>query len=110
MCGCEQAGGRREVGQPINKILQGVFDVLTFEAVRSLDSLLSKHLLAFGVMLMLLTFPMQKRKPHLTGSLVVDPQQIYAKLRLFKKDLLAKHGGDKLYVSRSLLPSSPNIY
>ncbi|KAG0659712.1 hypothetical protein C6P46_005071 [Rhodotorula mucilaginosa] len=63
------AGGRREVGQPINKILQGVFDVLTFEA---------------------------KRKPHLTGSLVVDPQQIYAKLRLFKKDLLARHGGDKL--------------
>lgn len=32
---CEKAGGRREVGQPINKILQGVFDVLTFEAVRS---------------------------------------------------------------------------
>jgi hypothetical protein len=50
---------------------------------------------------------MQKRKPHLTGSLVVDPQQIYAKLRLFKKDLLARHGGDKLCVPRSLLADEP---
>ncbi|BGP56240.1 hypothetical protein JCM8202_005757 [Rhodotorula sphaerocarpa] len=63
------AGGRREVGQPINKVLQGVFDVLTFEA---------------------------KRKPHLVGSLVADPQDIYSKLRHFKRDLLTRHGGDNL--------------
>lgn len=37
---------------------------------------------------------------------MVDPQQIYAKLRLFKKDLLAKHGGDKLCVPPSLLTES----
>ncbi|BGP40727.1 Telomerase reverse transcriptase [Rhodotorula kratochvilovae] len=64
--------GQKEVGQPINKILQGVFDVLTFE---------------------------KKRKPHLVGSLVADPQQIFAKLRAFKRRMLDKHGGEmpKLY-------------
>ncbi|GAA6058467.1 hypothetical protein JCM3770_002740 [Rhodotorula araucariae] len=64
--------GQKEVGQPINKILQGVFDVLTFE---------------------------KKRKPHLVGSLVADPQQIFAKLRAFKRRLLEKHAGEmpKLY-------------
>ncbi|BGP48846.1 Telomerase reverse transcriptase [Rhodotorula kratochvilovae] len=58
--------GQKEVGQPINKILQGVFD---------------------------------KRKPHLVGSLVADPQQIFAKLRAFKRRMLDKHGGEmpKLY-------------
>jgi len=30
-----QLNGQKEVGQPINKILQSVFDVLTFEKVRS---------------------------------------------------------------------------
>ncbi|GJN91088.1 hypothetical protein Rhopal_004105-T1 [Rhodotorula paludigena] len=66
------ANGQKEVGQPINMVLRSVFDVLTFE---------------------------KARKPHLVGSLVSDPQQIYAKLRLFKQRMLAKHGGEmpKLY-------------
>ncbi|GAA5841755.1 hypothetical protein JCM5353_007420 [Sporobolomyces roseus] len=53
--------GEVEVGQPINKILRGVFDVLTFES---------------------------KRKPHLVGSLVSNPQEIYAKLKEYKMGLL----------------------
>ncbi|BGP08731.1 Telomerase reverse transcriptase [Rhodotorula toruloides] len=61
-----EANGQKTVGQPINKILQSVFDVLTFE---------------------------KKRKPYLVGSLVSDPQQIYAKIRTYKSRLLAKHGG-----------------
>ncbi|KAK4334926.1 Telomerase reverse transcriptase [Rhodotorula toruloides] len=67
-----EANGQKTVGQPINKILQSVFDVLTFE---------------------------KKRKPYLVGSLVSDPQQIYAKIRTYKSMLLAKHGGKlpKLY-------------
>ncbi|GAA5844734.1 hypothetical protein JCM9279_002901 [Rhodotorula babjevae] len=65
--------GQKEVGQPINKILQSVFDVLTFE---------------------------KKRKPYLVGSLVSDPHQIYAKLRSFKLRMLDKHNGvmPKLYL------------
>lgn len=78
------------MGQPINKVLQGVFDVLTFEAVResplsSSDSLILTNFCR-----------VQKRKPHLVGSLVADPQDIYSKLRHFKRDLLTRHGGDKL--------------
>jgi len=30
---CAQLNGHKEVGQPINKILQSVFDALTFEKV-----------------------------------------------------------------------------
>ncbi|BGP32724.1 Telomerase reverse transcriptase [Rhodotorula toruloides] len=59
------ANGQKTVGQPINKILQSVFDVLTFE---------------------------KKRKPYLVGSLVSDPQQIFAKIRTYKSRLSAKHG------------------
>ncbi|BGP25246.1 Telomerase reverse transcriptase [Rhodotorula toruloides] len=67
-----EANGQKTVGQPINKILQSVFDVLTFE---------------------------KKRKPYLVGSLVSDPQQIYARIRTYKSTLLAKHSGKlpKLY-------------
>ncbi|GAA5934697.1 telomerase reverse transcriptase [Sporobolomyces koalae] len=57
--------GELEVGQPINKILRSVFDVLTFES---------------------------KRNPHLVGSLVSNPQEIYAKLKGFKAKLLEEHG------------------
>ncbi|GAA6017246.1 hypothetical protein JCM11491_001868 [Sporobolomyces phaffii] len=54
--------GEKEVGQPINQILRGVFDVLTFES---------------------------RRKPHLVGSLVTNPQEIYAKLKQYKASLFA---------------------
>ncbi|GAA5910442.1 telomerase reverse transcriptase [Sporobolomyces salmoneus] len=53
--------GEKEVGQPINLILRSVFDVLTFES---------------------------KRKPDLVGSLVSNPQEIYAKLKGYKTRLL----------------------
>ncbi|GAA6042852.1 hypothetical protein JCM8097_007190 [Rhodosporidiobolus ruineniae] len=64
--------GQKEVGRPINKILQSVFDVLTFE---------------------------RKRKPHLVGSLVSDPYEIFAKLKTFKTRLHEENGGKlpKLY-------------
>ncbi|GAA5959406.1 hypothetical protein JCM21900_006848 [Sporobolomyces salmonicolor] len=61
--------GQMEVGQPINKILRGVFDVLTFE---------------------------KKRKPHLVGALVSNPQEIYAQLKAFKTKLVAANGGQEL--------------
>ncbi|GAA5865197.1 hypothetical protein JCM1840_003940 [Sporobolomyces johnsonii] len=61
--------GQMEVGQPINKILRGVFDVLTFE---------------------------KKRKPHLVGALVSNPQEIYAQLKAFKTKLVATNGGQEL--------------
>ncbi|GAA5851509.1 hypothetical protein JCM8547_001116 [Rhodosporidiobolus lusitaniae] len=56
--------GQKEVGQPINKVLRSVFDVLTFE---------------------------RKRKPHLVGSLVSDPYEIFSKLKRFKMRLLEKN-------------------
>ncbi|BGP16855.1 Telomerase reverse transcriptase [Rhodosporidiobolus nylandii] len=56
--------GQKEVGRPINKILQSVFNVLTFE---------------------------RKRKPHLVGALVSDPNEIFAKLKGYKTRMLEKH-------------------
>ncbi|GAA5952834.1 hypothetical protein JCM3765_002979 [Sporobolomyces pararoseus] len=59
--------GAKEVGMPINKILAGVFDVLTFES---------------------------KRKPELVGSLVSNPHEIYAKLKEYKTRLLESDGSE----------------
>lgn len=74
------------MGQPINKILQGVFDVLTFEKVHYFPC-------SFFSRLLWLTSPIsQKRKPHLVGSLVSDPLGIFSKLKHFKTRLLAKNG------------------
>ncbi|GAA5871307.1 hypothetical protein JCM16303_000711 [Sporobolomyces ruberrimus] len=61
--------GEKEIGQPINKILRSVFDVLTFES---------------------------KRKPHLVGSLVTNPQEIYAKLKDYKTRLLKGRAQDSV--------------
>ncbi|GAA5971226.1 hypothetical protein JCM11641_004195 [Rhodosporidiobolus odoratus] len=61
--------GRRELGQPINKVLQSVFNVLTFE---------------------------KKRKPRLVGSLVSDPNEIFTKLKSFKMRMLEKTGTGKM--------------
>ncbi|GAA6017946.1 hypothetical protein JCM10207_002715 [Rhodosporidiobolus poonsookiae] len=58
--------GQKEVGQPINKVLQSVFDVLTFE---------------------------KQRKPYLVGAHVSDPQQIFGKLKAYKERLQANSGG-----------------
>ncbi|CEQ41347.1 SPOSA6832_03072 [Sporobolomyces salmonicolor] len=63
MCLSGQYNGQMEVGQPINKILRGVFD---------------------------------KRKPHLVGALVSNPQEIYAQLKAFKTKLVAANGGQEL--------------
>ncbi|GAA6062681.1 hypothetical protein JCM10212_002504 [Sporobolomyces blumeae] len=54
--------GQLEVGQPINRILRSVFDVLNFE---------------------------KSRKPHLVGSLLSNPQEIFEKLKGYKSKLLA---------------------
>ncbi|GAA5826431.1 hypothetical protein JCM11251_002363 [Rhodosporidiobolus azoricus] len=61
--------GQKEVGQPINKILQGVFDVLTFE---------------------------KRRKPHLVGALVTDQTEMFTKLKTFKARLMEENEGRQL--------------
>ncbi|GAA5915420.1 hypothetical protein JCM6882_001418 [Rhodosporidiobolus microsporus] len=67
--------GQKEVGQPINKILQGVFDVLTFE---------------------------KKRKPHLVGALVTDHTEMFTKLKAFKTRLLEGGEGKELQATPPL--------